>query len=43
MRRCGVLMATSITDLSETEDTTAIRTKINALLAALRTAGILTS
>lgn len=39
--RGGVLMAASITDLAGTEDTTAICTKINALLAALRTAGIL--
>lgn len=39
--RGGVLMAASITDLAGTEDTTAICAKINALLAALRTAGIL--
>lgn len=39
--RGGVLMAASITDLAGTENTTAICTKINALLAALRTAGIL--
>lgn len=39
--RGEVLMAASITDLAGTEDTTAICTKINALLAALRTAGIL--
>lgn len=35
------IKAPSITDLAGTEDTTAICTKINALLAALRTAGIL--
>lgn len=39
--RGGVLMAASIIDLAGTEDTTVICTKINALLAALRTAGIL--
>lgn len=39
--RGGVLMAASITDLAGTEDTTAICTKVNALLAALRTAGML--
>ena len=40
--RGGVLMAAAVTDLAGTEDTTAICTKINALLSALRTAGILT-
>ena len=39
--RGGVLMVASITDLAGTEDATEICTKINALLAALRTAGIL--
>lgn len=37
----GVLMATSVADLAGTEDAAAICTKVNALLAALRTAGIL--
>lgn len=39
--RGGILMATSVADLAGTEDTTAICTKINALLAALRTSGVL--
>lgn len=39
--RGGVLMAAAVADLAGTEDTTVICTKINALLAALRTAGIL--
>lgn len=39
--RGGVLMAAAVADLAGTEDATAICTKINALLAALRTAGIL--
>ena len=41
--RGGVLMATTVTDLAGTEDAAAICTKINALLAALRTAGVLTA
>lgn len=41
--RGGVLMAAAVADLAGTEDATAICTKINALLSALRTAGILTS
>lgn len=41
--RGGVLMATAVTDLAGTEDAVAICTKVNALLAALRTAGILTT
>ena len=41
--RGGVLMATAVADLAGTEDATAICTKVNALLAALRTAGILTT
>lgn len=41
--RGGVLMAAAVADLDGTEDTTAICTKINALLSALRIAGILTS
>lgn len=41
--RGGVLMATAVADLSGTEDAAAICTKVNALLAALRTAGILTN
>lgn len=43
LTRGGVLMAAAVADLAGTEDTTAICTKINALLSALRTAGILTS
>lgn len=39
--RGGVLMATAVADLAGTEDAAAICTKVNALLAALRTAGIL--
>lgn len=41
--RGGVLMAAAVTDLAGTEDAAAICTKVNALLAALRTAGILTA
>lgn len=41
--RGGVLMATAVADLAGTEDAAAICTKVNALLAALRTAGILTN
>lgn len=41
--RGGVLMAAAVADLAGTEDATAICTKINALLSALRTAGILIS
>lgn len=41
--RGGVLMAAAVADLAGTEDATAICTKVNALLAALRTAGILTT
>ena len=41
--RGGVLMATAVADLAGTEDAAAICTKVNALLAALRTAGILTT
>lgn len=41
--RGGVLMAAAVADLAGTEDATAICTKINALLSALRTADILTS
>ena len=41
--RGGVLMATTVADLAGTEDAAAICTKVNALLAALRTAGILTA
>ena len=41
--RGGVLMATAVADLAGTEDAAAICTKVNALLAALRTAGILTA
>lgn len=39
--RGGVLQATAVADLAGTEDATAICTKVNALLAALRTAGML--
>ena len=41
--RGGVLMATAVADLAGTEDAATICTKVNALLAALRTAGILTA
>lgn len=41
--RGGVLMATAVADLAGTEDAAAICTKVNALLAALRTAGVLTT
>lgn len=41
--RGGVLMAAAVADLAGTEDAAAICTKVNALLAALRTAGILTA
>ena len=41
--RGGVLMAAAVADLTGTEDAAAICTKVNALLSALRTAGILTS
>lgn len=41
--RGGVLMATAVTDLAGTEDAATICTKVNALLAALRTAGVLTT
>ena len=41
--RGGVLMATAVADLAGTEDAAAICTKVNALLAALRAAGILTA
>ena len=41
--RGGVLMASAVTDLAGTEDAAAICTKVNALLAVLRTAGILTA
>ena len=41
--RGGVLMAATVADLAGTEDAAAICTKVNALLAALRTAGILTT
>ncbi len=41
--RGGVLMAAAVADLAGTEDAAAICTKVNALLAALRTAGILTT
>lgn len=37
----GVKQATAVADLEGTEDAAAICTKVNALLAALRTAGIL--
>lgn len=39
--RGGVLQATAVADLAGTEDAAAICTKVNALLAALRTAGML--
>lgn len=39
--RGGVLQATAVTNLAGTEDAADICTKVNALLAALRTAGIL--
>lgn len=39
--RGGVLMAASVADLAGTEDASAICTKVNSLLAALRTAGII--
>lgn len=39
--RGGVLQAAAVEDLAGTEDAAAICTKVNALLAALRTAGIL--
>ena len=41
--RGGVLMAAAVADLAGTEDAATICTKVNALLAALRTAGILTA
>lgn len=41
--RGGVLMAASVADLAGTEDAAAICTKVNALLASLRAAGILNS
>lgn len=41
--RGGVLMAASVANLAGTEDTAAICTKVNALLASLRAAGILNS
>ena len=41
--RGGVLMADAVADLAGTEDAAAICNKVNALLAALRTAGILTA
>lgn len=41
--RGGVLMATAVTDLAGTEDATAICTKVNALLSALRASGALQS
>ena len=41
--RGGVLMAAAVADLVGTEDAAAICTKVNALLAALRTAGVLTA
>lgn len=41
--RGGILMAASVANLTGTEDTAAICTKINDLLAALRTAGVLQS
>ena len=41
--RGGVLMAAAVADLTGTEDAAAICTKVNALLLALRTAGILIS
>ena len=41
--RGGVLMATAVADLVGTEDATAICTKVNALLSALRASGALQS
>lgn len=41
--RGGVLMASAVTNLAGTEDTAAICSKVNSLLATLRTAGILQS
>ena len=41
--RGGVLMAAAVADLAGTEDAATICTKVNALLSALRTAGILIS
>lgn len=41
--RGGVLMAAAVADLAGTEDAATICAKVNALLSALRTAGILTS
>lgn len=41
--RGGVLMATAVADLAGTEDATAICTKVNALLSALRASGVLQS
>lgn len=41
--RGGVLMATAVADLAGTEDATAICTKVNALLSALRASGALQS
>lgn len=41
--RGGVLMATAVADLADTEDATAICTKVNALLSALRASGALQS
>lgn len=41
--RGGVLMAASVANLTGTEDAATICTKINGLLAALRTAGVLQS
>lgn len=40
-KRGGVLMGSSVSDLEGTEDTAAICTKVNALLASLRAAGVL--
>lgn len=41
--RGGVLMATAVANLAGTEDATAICTKVNALLSALRASGALQS
>lgn len=41
--RGGVLMAAAVADLAGTEDATAICTKVNALLSALRASGALQS
>lgn len=41
LARGGVLMATAVADLAGTEDATAICTKVNALLSALRASGAL--